>query len=130
MNLDTFLIETETTQQDFAAAIGVSQSLVHQWARGVALPPPARCVQIERHTAGRVTRADLRPDDWRSIWPELTWPAAWDGCGTGARPRAAVSESVPDGAQGPGAVPQAVSAGISASAGTSVSPGFAVVRRV
>lgn len=29
------------------------------------------CVSIERETRGQVTRRDLRPDDWRDIWPEL-----------------------------------------------------------
>lgn len=29
------------------------------------------CVAIERATNGQVTRKDLRPDDWRLIWPEL-----------------------------------------------------------
>jgi DNA-binding transcriptional regulator YdaS (Cro superfamily) len=37
-------------------------------------------VQIERATAGAVTRRDLRPDDWGDIWPELIddehpWPS-------------------------------------------------------
>lgn len=29
------------------------------------------CVSIERESNERVTRRDLRPDDWRLIWPEL-----------------------------------------------------------
>lgn len=32
---------------------------------------PNRCVAIERATNGAVTRKDLRPHDWRDIWPEL-----------------------------------------------------------
>lgn len=28
-------------------------------------------VRIERHTAGQVSRRDLRPSDWQDIWPEL-----------------------------------------------------------
>lgn len=31
-------------------------------------------VRIEQRTAGAVTRQDLRPDDWRDIWPELAEP--------------------------------------------------------
>lgn len=27
---------------------------------------------IERATCGQVTRQDLRPHDWRQIWPELS----------------------------------------------------------
>lgn len=30
-----------------------------------------RCVAIERATSGAVSRRDLRPLDWREIWPEL-----------------------------------------------------------
>ena len=26
---------------------------------------------LERESAGAITRRDLRPDDWREIWPEL-----------------------------------------------------------
>lgn len=29
------------------------------------------CVAIEQASHGVVTRKDLRPDDWASIWPEL-----------------------------------------------------------
>ncbi|QBY56136.1 transcriptional regulator [Cupriavidus oxalaticus] len=82
MDLHTYLIQSERTQQDFAAALGVSQSLICHWARRKALPSPAWCVSIERFTEGRVSRTDLRPDDWREIWPELTWPSAWQEWGS------------------------------------------------
>jgi len=29
------------------------------------------CVLIEKHTSGAVTRKELRPQDWRKIWPEI-----------------------------------------------------------
>ena len=32
---------------------------------------PIACVLIECATDGAVGRKDLRPDDWRDIWPEL-----------------------------------------------------------
>jgi len=32
---------------------------------------PALAVGIEAATEGAVRRWDLRPEDWRSIWPEL-----------------------------------------------------------
>lgn len=32
---------------------------------------PTTCVLIEQHTKGQVTRKDLHPDDWITIWPEL-----------------------------------------------------------
>lgn len=52
-----------------AAAIGQTAQTVSNWrARGV---PVVHCAAIEQATAGRVTRRDLRPDDWQRIWPEL-----------------------------------------------------------
>ncbi|MGB7422909.1 MAG: Cro/CI family transcriptional regulator [Comamonas sp.] len=52
-----------------ASALGVTMAAIGNWkARGV---PVQRCVVIERLTQGAVTRRDLRPDDWRDIWPEL-----------------------------------------------------------
>lgn len=54
-----------------ASAIGVRQSAISNWrARGTVIDP-LYCVAIERATNGAVTRQDLRPDDWREIWPEL-----------------------------------------------------------
>jgi len=32
---------------------------------------PALAADIERVTAGAVSRPELRPSDWRRIWPEL-----------------------------------------------------------
>ncbi|MDR0215936.1 MAG: helix-turn-helix domain-containing protein [Comamonas sp.] len=52
--------------------IGVSPVLISQWANGDRPTPIERCVAIERATSGAVTRRDLRPDDWRDIWPELS----------------------------------------------------------
>ena len=53
-----------------ATALGLSGSLVTQWARGKPVSAE-RCVPVERATAGAVRRWDLRPDDWHRIWPEL-----------------------------------------------------------
>lgn len=53
-----------------ADALGLSVQVVSNWkSRGVV--PIDRCVAIERATGGVVTRRELRPDDWRTIWPEL-----------------------------------------------------------
>ena len=32
---------------------------------------PAECVRIERESGEELMRWDLRPKDWRAIWPEL-----------------------------------------------------------
>ena len=57
-----------------AEKIGVKSDVqVRQWQHGYAdrKPSPGYAVAIERATKGAVTRKDLRPDDWRQIWPEL-----------------------------------------------------------
>lgn len=55
----------------FARAIGVTQSVVSNWLSRGTLVPPKHCVSIERLTERKVSRRDLRPDDWHLIWPEL-----------------------------------------------------------
>lgn len=65
--------------QALADMIGVKFQTVHQWkivGSGGRPVPVERCVAIERATDGRVTRKDLRPDDWHLIWPELSEKAA------------------------------------------------------
>ncbi|HWH75058.1 MAG TPA: YdaS family helix-turn-helix protein [Methylibium sp.] len=71
MKLTDYFKASQTTQDDFAKRLGVTQGMVGFWVRGKP-PTPARAVQIERATQGAVTRQDLRPDDWREIWPELS----------------------------------------------------------
>lgn len=55
-----------------AAALGVSSPAITEWRKGAGRVPPKRCVQIEQLTGGAVTRAQLRPDDWFELWPELS----------------------------------------------------------
>ena len=61
-------------QTALAKACGVTAQAVSQWVRGIRPVPVERCADIERVTGGTVTRRDLRPDDWRRIWPELAEP--------------------------------------------------------
>lgn len=67
------------SQRALAAALGVTAVTVNQWLQiDVARRrpvPPKQCVRIERLTGGRISRRDLRPDDWEAIWPELADPA-------------------------------------------------------
>lgn len=51
---------------------------LRQWRHGYGgrLPGPEYCLAIERATDGKVTRADLRPDDYWRIWPDLPAPTA------------------------------------------------------
>lgn len=59
-----------------ARAVGVTPPVVSDWATGKKGIPIERCVAIEVATGGEVTRRDLRPDDWQSMWPELAEPRA------------------------------------------------------
>lgn len=52
----------------------VGQSVISNWRARCTVPSASYCVAIERATGGAVTRRDLRPDDWQSIWPELAEP--------------------------------------------------------
>ena len=53
-----------------ASSIGVVQSAVSNWrVRGSV--PVEHCTAIEFAVLGKITRKDLRPDDWVKHWPEL-----------------------------------------------------------
>ena len=69
MDLKTYLKTHK--QVELARTLGVTQGAVHQWANGMTAVAIERCVPIERATGGAVTRRELRPNDWRDIWPEL-----------------------------------------------------------
>lgn len=65
-----------------AKKVGISRVYLAQLASRLdgRVASPELCVRIERATLAHVTRRDLRPDDWRDIWPELIdaehpWPA-------------------------------------------------------
>ena len=61
----------EHSQSELAKLIGFAPSFVNQWVSGKRPIPVVACVAIERVTGGKVTRQELRPDDWMDIWPEL-----------------------------------------------------------
>lgn len=45
--------------------MGISPSLISQWANGIRPVPTERCPEIEKATSGLVTCEELRPDvDW------------------------------------------------------------------
>lgn len=72
MNLGEYLQNTERgTAMQLSRDLTVPPSLISDWANGNRPVPIDRCVAIERATNGAVTRKDLRPDNWQSIWPEL-----------------------------------------------------------
>lgn len=62
-------IELACGVSKLAAAIGVGQSAVSNWkTRGTPIDP-IYCVRIERLYG--ISRKELRPKDWKEIWPEL-----------------------------------------------------------
>ncbi|WP_186072102.1 transcriptional regulator [Burkholderia gladioli] len=72
MNLKDYITSGERgTATKLAAHLRVSASYLSQMASGACPISEKRCVQIEQLTRGLVTRRELRPDDWRDIWPEL-----------------------------------------------------------
>jgi DNA-binding transcriptional regulator YdaS (Cro superfamily) len=73
MNLQQFMDshQPRLKQAQMAAIIGVTQGRIGHWYRGEDMPPPATCVLLERYSNGQITRQELRPLDWHTIWPEL-----------------------------------------------------------
>ena len=80
MTLDEYLSSDDAmSPADLCRAIGVKNAdQLRQWRHGYSgrRPDAANCVAIERATGGKVTRRDLRPDDFWLIWPDLAKPAA------------------------------------------------------
>lgn len=74
MDIATYLSTKKISQASFALLIGVSPGLVYQWMTGRRPVSVEKCVLIERVTNGAVSRRDLRPHDWRDLWPELDSP--------------------------------------------------------
>ena len=73
MQLKQYIDELERGEaKKLAERLFVSSSYLSQMASGRCSISPARCVKIEAVTDGKVSRRDLRPDDWQKIWPELT----------------------------------------------------------
>lgn len=54
VTLRSYLKETHTRQEDFAAAIGVTQATISRFVRGVATPSIELAAQIKRATQGAV----------------------------------------------------------------------------
>ncbi|KVE87525.1 transcriptional regulator [Burkholderia vietnamiensis] len=55
----------------FAARCGTTFAFLRNVIYGQRVAGEKLCVAIERESSMCVTRLDLRPDDWRDIWPEL-----------------------------------------------------------
>lgn len=58
-------------RSEFAVSCGTTVGYLRKACSMGQLIGPETCVAIEQVSAGRVTRTELRPDDWARIWPEL-----------------------------------------------------------
>lgn len=72
MKLSAYFESERGAQARLAKDASIHASLLSAWASGDRPVPINRCLPIERATDGRVTRQDLRPDDWHEYWPELS----------------------------------------------------------
>ena len=75
MELKNYLAQLEpTVRSEFAKSVDTSVGQLQNIAYGYRSCSPLMAARIEQATKGAVTRQDLRPDDWKAIWPELTKP--------------------------------------------------------
>lgn len=72
MNLKDYILKERVTIASLSKAIGAHAPDVSRWASGERPIPVEKCVAIEIATNGKVTRKDLKPNDWQKIWPELS----------------------------------------------------------
>ena len=71
MDLSEYVKQQYGRAAELAKELCIPPILISQWSLGQRPVPIERCYPIEVATGGRVTRKDLRPDDWPAIWPEL-----------------------------------------------------------
>lgn len=76
MNLRTYFASPGAlTVAEIKERIGVkSDAQIRQWQHGYSdrIPNPEYALAIERATDGKVTRQELRPNDFWKIWPDLS----------------------------------------------------------
>ncbi len=70
MNLNNYL-EVHESAASLARKLNINPALISQYRSGTRSVPISRCFSIEKLTKGKVSRKDLRPNDWAQIWPEL-----------------------------------------------------------
>lgn len=71
MNLSQYLSEQRGRGTALAKEIGAHPPDVSRWADGTRPIPVHFGAPIERATGGQVTRQEMFPSDWQTIWPEL-----------------------------------------------------------
>ena len=76
MDLKTYIASERGAAKKLADALGISPSYLSQLSGGSSPISPERAVEIERKTAGVVSRRDMFPGNWELIWPELVGQSA------------------------------------------------------
>jgi DNA-binding transcriptional regulator YdaS (Cro superfamily) len=72
MNTYIDLIVKEVgTQVALAQELNVTPSFINQIRSGLRPVPISICPAMARLSKGSVSLKDLRPNDWKKIWPEL-----------------------------------------------------------
>ena len=71
MDLRTYMSEHHGGQLALAKRLGIPASQVNNWCQNVRPVPAIWCSMIEAWSGGRVSRAELRPNDHYMLWPEL-----------------------------------------------------------
>lgn len=71
MDLKTYLSQERGRAAALAKAIGAHSPDVSRWADGTRPVPVHFGAPIEKATDSAVTRQELFPNDWATIWPEL-----------------------------------------------------------
>ncbi len=70
MNLHEYLNKIENSNR-FSKRIGVPLPSISNWRHKKRPVPIEKALVIESATNGLVTRKELRPNDWQTLWPEL-----------------------------------------------------------
>lgn len=78
MNLAKYFALARGNQLRLSESLGIPQANVSRYASGVNPIPVELGAAIECATAGAVTRQELFPDTWASIWPELVQQKSTD----------------------------------------------------
>jgi hypothetical protein len=71
MNIREYFTQHPGSQLALARLLNVTPGFISHLATGRRPVPIKYCLQIEQYTQGKVSRRDLRPDDFVQIWPEL-----------------------------------------------------------
>lgn len=71
----TYLVELAKTvgDRECVEKFHVTRAYLRLIGYGHKRPSALASAQLELNTGGKVTRKELRPDDWHLIWPELVY---------------------------------------------------------